>query len=54
MQITSKQVGWFVGLTMLILIVPWLTGCGSSPNAPNPALQPAANQPTFVWIFKVP
>lgn len=53
MQITFKQMRWLAALTMLILILPWLSGCGSS-NTANPALQPAANQPTFVWIFKVP
>ncbi len=54
MQITCKQVRWLAALTMLVLILPWLAGCGSSSNTPNPVLQPAANQPTFVWIFKVP
>lgn len=53
MQITFKQMRWLVAPIMLILILPWLAGCGSSDTA-NPALQPAANQPTFVWIFKVP
>jgi len=53
MQIASKQMRWLATLTVFALILPWLAGCGSS-SAPNPALQPAANQPTFVWIFKVP
>ncbi|HEX9924589.1 MAG TPA: hypothetical protein VGD99_18170 [Anaerolineae bacterium] len=53
MQITFKQMRWLAALTMLILILLWLSGCGGS-NTANPALQPAANQPTFVWIFKVP
>lgn len=54
MQIIPKQMRWLVTLTVLVLVLPWLAGCGSSNDASNPVLQPAANQPTFVWIFKVP
>jgi len=54
MQITFKRMRWLATLTVFALILPWLAGCGSSNNAPNPVLQPAADQPTFVWIFKVP
>jgi hypothetical protein len=53
MQITFKQMRWLATLMVLVLVLPRLAGCDSSDTA-NPALQPAANQPTFVWIFKVP
>ena len=54
MPITFKQMRRLAALTVFVLVLPWLAGCGSNNNAPNPALRPAANQPTFVWIFKVP
>lgn len=48
-----SKMRWLAAPVLLGLLLPWLVGCSGS-QASDPAVQPAPNQPTFVWIFKVP
>lgn len=47
MQITFKQMRWLAALTILGLVLPWLSGCGGD-NAPTLG---QLGRPSLVFIY---
>jgi hypothetical protein len=43
---------WWATLVLATLILLGLSGCSESTD--EPSVQPAADRPTFVWIFSDP
>lgn len=48
----AKAPRW-ITLAVLALLLTWLAACGGN-NATQPLAEPAADRPTFVWIFSDP
>lgn len=40
-------------LALLALLLTWLAACSDNNTAP-PLVEPAADRPTFIWIFSDP